>query len=179
MRLHSETNVDILQQAVKLLEHENNKLVAQNVKMMEELLALKGGDPEQIKLRLAELEQQLALRNKLLFGDSSEMRGRSQDKRKTKKKQRGHGPKPQPKLRIVEQTHQLDEADRQCKLCGGELAAWKEQFEESEHLTEAISWCLDNLDKISGDPCTQSASHYSPAAVLEPVYENYRRLAAI
>ena len=47
-----------------------------------------------------------------------------------------------------------------------------------EHLTDAISWCLDNLDKISGAPCTQSASHFSPAVVLESVYENYRRLAA-
>jgi len=46
-----------------------------------------------------------------------------------------------------------------------------------EDLTDAISWCLDNLDKISGAPCTQSASHFSPAVVLEPVYENYRRLA--
>jgi len=48
-----------------------------------------------------------------------------------------------------------------------------------EHLAEAISWCLENLDKISGDPCTESASHFSPAAVLEPVYANYRRLASV
>jgi len=47
-----------------------------------------------------------------------------------------------------------------------------------EHLTSAISWCLDNLDKIAGAPCTESASQYSPAIVLEPVYENYRKLAA-
>jgi len=47
-----------------------------------------------------------------------------------------------------------------------------------EHLTDAISWCLENLDKISGTPCTESASHFSPAVVLESVYENYRGLAA-
>lgn len=46
-----------------------------------------------------------------------------------------------------------------------------------EDLTDAISWCLDNLDKISGAPCLESASNYSPAVVLEPVFENYRRLA--
>ena len=50
--------------------------------------------------------------------------------------------------------------------------------DSEEHLTDAISWCLDNLDKISGVPCTQSASHYTPAVVLGPLYENYRRLAA-
>ena len=48
-----------------------------------------------------------------------------------------------------------------------------------EKLTEAIEWCLSNLDIISGAPCTESASHFSPAVVLEPVYENYRRLAAV
>lgn len=47
-----------------------------------------------------------------------------------------------------------------------------------EHLTDAIGWCLDNLDNISGTPCTQAASHFSPAVVLESKYENYRRLAA-
>ena len=47
-----------------------------------------------------------------------------------------------------------------------------------EHLTEAISWCLDNLSEIRGEPCLRSASKYRPAIVLEPVYENYRRLAA-
>jgi len=46
-----------------------------------------------------------------------------------------------------------------------------------EHLAEAIEWCLNNLDAITGKPCLDSASHFSPAVVLEPVYENYRRLA--
>lgn len=46
-----------------------------------------------------------------------------------------------------------------------------------EHLAEAIEWCLNNLDAITGKPCLESAGHFSPAVVLEPVYENYRRLA--
>ena len=50
--------------------------------------------------------------------------------------------------------------------------------QSEEHLTDAISWCLDNLAKISGAPCCQSASRYSPAVVLQPAYENYRKLAA-
>lgn len=48
-----------------------------------------------------------------------------------------------------------------------------------EHLVDAISWCLDNLDEISGAPCLESASNYSPAIVLQPVFENYRRLASL
>lgn len=47
-----------------------------------------------------------------------------------------------------------------------------------EHLADAIGWCLDNLHKITGTPCTQSASRFSPTVVLQSKYENYRRLAA-
>jgi glycosyltransferase involved in cell wall biosynthesis len=48
----------------------------------------------------------------------------------------------------------------------------------AQDLGEAISWCLQNLAEISGAPCTDAASQFSPKVVLEPVYENYRRLAA-
>jgi len=44
-------------------------------------------------------------------------------------------------------------------------------------LADAIEWCLSNLTNISGPPCTESASRFSPAVVLQPVYENYRKLA--
>ncbi len=50
---------------------------------------------------------------------------------------------------------------------------------DEDDLVEAVGWCLDNLSAITGDPCTESASKYSPSAVLPPVYENYRRLAAL
>ncbi len=48
-----------------------------------------------------------------------------------------------------------------------------------EKFADAIEWCLDNLQSISGAPCVESASRFRPAAVLEPVYENYRQLAAL
>jgi glycosyltransferase involved in cell wall biosynthesis len=60
------------------------------------------------------------------------------------------------------------------RICGRIADAHTE-----EKLTEVIEWCLHNLDSISGKPCAESASRYSPAVVLEPVYENYRRLAAL
>ena len=48
----------------------------------------------------------------------------------------------------------------------------------AEALAESIAWCLENLEKITGKPCTDAASAFSPGKVLEPIYENYRRLAA-
>ena len=48
---------------------------------------------------------------------------------------------------------------------------------EPEDLCAAIDWSLANLPAIAGDPCVAAAGQFSPAAVLQPVYENYRRLA--
>ncbi len=45
-------------------------------------------------------------------------------------------------------------------------------------LSESIAWCVDNLDRISGNPCINAAANFSPSKVLEPIYENYRQLAA-
>jgi transposase len=42
------------------------------------------------------------------------------------------GPTPQPLLPVVEQVFTLEDADRACPSCGGELKPMKDQFEESE-----------------------------------------------
>ena len=138
MRLEQETDIEILRQAATLLERENKRLVDKIAELTRELLALKGGNPEQIKLRLAELEQQLARRNQMLFGDSSERREGAEDKQrdevKPKEPQKGHGPREQPKLPTLEVIHELDEADRICPACGGDLQTWQDGFEESEEI---------------------------------------------
>jgi glycosyltransferase involved in cell wall biosynthesis len=72
-------------------------------------------------------------------------------------------------------TTRVGEVDRvvRDRICGRIADAHTE-----EKLAEAVEWCLDNLQSISGTPCTESAGKFSPAVVLEPVYENYRRLAS-
>lgn len=42
------------------------------------------------------------------------------------------GPTPQPMLPIIEQVFTLDDADRACPSCGGDLKPMKDQFDESE-----------------------------------------------
>ena len=42
------------------------------------------------------------------------------------------GPTPQPMLSVVPAVFELDDADRACRSCGGELTPIKDQFEESE-----------------------------------------------
>jgi hypothetical protein len=62
-------DIELLRKAALLLQEDNKKLVRLIAKMKKELHALRGGDPEQLKLAIADLEQQLAKRNDMLFGD--------------------------------------------------------------------------------------------------------------
>ena len=62
-----------VRQAAKLLERENERLVRQVFELKQRLAAMEGHSVSQMEL-LADLEHQLALRNKKTFGDSSEKR---------------------------------------------------------------------------------------------------------
>ena len=133
MTLDDIEDIELLRKAALMLQEDNKKLLRLISKLKKELHELKGGDPEQLKLQIADLEQQLAKRNKMLFGDKSEKRRRDKAD-KDKPAQTGHGPRPQPALPEVEQIHVLDEADRTCSACGGQLEAWDGQFEESDEI---------------------------------------------
>jgi transposase len=138
LRLDQENDIEIVRQAAQLLEHENRRLVAQLVELTRQLTQLQGGDPEQLRLKIEQLEQQLAQRNHALFGDSSEKRSGTDEKDRqastTKPPKKGHGPREQPKLPIVEKIHGLDEADTMCPKCGRDLQVWEGHFEDSEEI---------------------------------------------
>ena len=82
--------------AAKLLERENERLIRQVLELKQKLNAMEGHSVDQMQL-LAELEHQLAMRNKMLFGRSSEKRGKKPaDSDKAPKT--GHGPREQLEL---------------------------------------------------------------------------------
>lgn len=124
-----------LRQAAKLLERENERLIRQVVELKQQLRAAQGNGAQQMDL-LAELEQQLAVRNKMLFGRSSEKRpsGDKSDADDSKVQQTGHGPREQAALAHVEREHELDVADQTCTSCGGKLEEMSGQFEESDEV---------------------------------------------
>lgn len=45
-------------------------------------------------------------------------------------------------------------------------------------LAEAMENVLREHDRLAGGPCVEAVELFSPARILEPVYENYRRIAA-
>jgi transposase len=123
-----------LHQAATLLEAENKKLIEKNLELQARIDALQGRDPATLQMRIAELEQQLSVRNQALFGDKSEKRNRKERRAEEKKPQTGHGPREQAELPRIEQVHTLDAADEMCAKCGGELQVFDGQFEEADEI---------------------------------------------
>lgn len=134
MTLADIDDIELLRKAALLLQEDNKKLMQLLAKLKKKLHALEGGDPEQLKLQIVGLEQQLAKRNHLLFGDKTEKRGSSEQAETEKPAQTGHGPRSQPLLPELEQVHLMDAADKVCTKCGGELEIFQGQHEASEEI---------------------------------------------
>ncbi len=135
MRLEQETDLETLRQAALLLERENQRLVKLVLDLRARLLKLQGKEARQLELEIAELERQLAARNRMLFGDKSEKRPRPEAApAKEPAPRKGHGPRAQPQLPLVPVVHEMDAADQVCGSCGGRLQPWVNQYEESEEI---------------------------------------------
>lgn len=143
VRLEVEDDIETVRSAALLLLAENKRLTQKTLDLTRELLELKGGGPEQLKLKLAELEEQLAARNRALFGKASEKRKRPGKRAKgnDSEPQSGHGPKEQPELRQIEINVALDATDEGkkvgetvCEHCQKAVEMWDGQFEESEEI---------------------------------------------
>ncbi|HYO94639.1 MAG TPA: IS66 family transposase [Polyangiaceae bacterium] len=188
MTLDDVEDIETLRRAAKLLEAENQKFVREIAKLKRQLHELKGGDPEQLTLQLAGLEQQLAtLRNKV-FGDSSEkrLRDKTADGGSTKP-QTGHGPREQAALSIIEQVHVADEADKICKACGAALGEWSGQFEESEEIDvierrfvlkkhkrqKYRCSCGECIETAPGPAKLFDGARYSPSFAISVAVEKY------
>jgi len=106
---------------------------------------------EPIQLELISLQERLEAQDRRLFGTSSERRssqgedakddnhdeanhGKNKHQSTSKKPRRGHGPTPQLSIPVVEEIHDLDEADKICPACGMALNEITNQFEEAEEI---------------------------------------------
>jgi len=118
-----------------LLVRENERLVAKVLELQRRLLKAEGKDAEQLRLALGALEEQLAQRTAQITQHASEKRSSTDaPEPASKPPQKGHGPRAQPKLEIREVVHDLDEPDKQCPSCGGQLERWEGHFEESDEI---------------------------------------------
>src|SRR5690349_9611520 len=126
-------DIEVLRQLFKLQQAESARLKAE---LTDAYAQLRDKDPhkaEQLALELAKIEKAHANGLKQLFGSKSERdaQARARDPKKIKSVQTGHGPKAQPQLPLVEVPHTLADGEAQCDLCGAQMPAWVDQFEDS------------------------------------------------
>lgn len=135
MNIDEVDDIEALRKAAKMLETENLAMAKMITRLKRELFELKHGKAEQLELQMhiAELEEQLARRNKLLFGDKSEKMPKPKADGE-RKKQSGHGRREQPELEEVEQVHVGDFDEETCDLCGGHVYASEGFVQESEEI---------------------------------------------
>jgi transposase len=138
VRVETESDIEILRQTARLLEHENSRLHRRLLELTRALALVQGSTATQLELELAQLQEQLAARTRELFGASSEKRSRPKDKTDPAPSEAaprtGHGPRQQLALPVVEVQHTLDVPDQMCPKCGGDLKVWEGQFEDSEEV---------------------------------------------
>lgn len=146
LRLDQEKDLQILRKAAILLECENKRLVALVLELQRKLLTAQGKseNEKQLQLRLARLEELLAKQRQKLFGTSSEKRTGDETPADDAPKsgvKKGHGRRSQPRLPVVEEEHDLDEPDKMCPKCGGQMHEWEGQTEDSEQI-DVIERCF-------------------------------------
>ena len=125
----------MLRLAVLLLERANQRLTGKLLELTRQLLGAGSDDMEQIRLRLAEVERQLAATQKKIYGTSSERRDGEPSEGGSApppSPPKGHGRTSQLALRLVETSHALAPAEQVCTSCGGALQEWEGQDETSE-----------------------------------------------
>jgi len=138
IRIETESDIERLRQVALLQQAENARLHKRLLQLTQELAVARGEDAIlAIQQELAFLKEQLDARNREIFGASSEKRSRdkSADAASNGTTERtGHGRRDQPELPMVDVVHVLDDADKACPKCGGDLKTWDGHFEDAEEI---------------------------------------------
>jgi transposase len=106
---------------------------------------------------------------------------------KERKAREQFGATPQPSLPRVEETFELDAADRVCTQCGAALAAFKGQFDESEMIDvveisyrvvhvkrqKYVCTCGDCIESAPGPERVAPGSRYSLAFAVKVALDKY------
>ena len=128
MDVRRETDIEQLRRVALAQQVQIEQLLRVLSAQAAELGALKGNDKElQEKLALVE---QLTRQSQQVAAQIEALGARG--KKKPKKPREAFGNTEQPKLPVIEKLFELDDADKTCPSCGGELSPMKDQYETSE-----------------------------------------------
>jgi transposase len=133
--LEREQDIEELRRLAQALKAQNALLLEALAKKSREVERLRG-KPGDLQLTLKMIE---SLQAKAKAAEAAIARAEAEQKKRAEEraaKQRAArtktGPTPQPQLPVVPREFQLDDAERACPSCGGELRPMAGQFEESE-----------------------------------------------
>jgi transposase len=107
-------------------------LVAAKSREIERLRGKSGDLQLTLKMLEALQAKAKAATDAVAKAEADQKRRADERERKQRAERSSTGPTPQPLLPVIEQIFELDDADRACPSCGGELRAMVGQFEESE-----------------------------------------------
>ena len=139
--IETEKDIERLRKMALVLHKENDVLHQRLQRLTVELALARGEDRCQLELELQLLKERLDRQNRTMFGSSSTTNPRPNEDERAKTNEQpaartrtGHGPRKQPELPVVERVHELDEPDKLCPQCGGDLSPMTGQFEEAEEI---------------------------------------------
>lgn len=179
--LAHEKDIEELRRVALALEVANRQLVDALARKCKELEAIKGSE--------GELQQTLALIDTLTR--KAETSGAQRSKKPKQDRERARrtqaGPTPQPRLTVIEKVFELDDADRVCPSCGGQLHAWSGQFETSEmidvvevhyHVVSVkqqkyVCQCGSCVETAPGPDRAQVGGRYSLAFAIKVALDKY------
>jgi transposase len=130
--LAREQDIEELRRIAQALEAQNRILLDVIATKSREIDRLRrSGSDFQLTLKMLE-----ELKAKAREAEQAAQRAKDAEKKRSGERERKErdrsGPTPQPNLPIIERVFTLDQPDRACPSCGGELRAMEGQFEESE-----------------------------------------------
>jgi len=145
---HRTSDPHVLRGIIDLQEKNIGTLMSELGTLRAEVARLTGeSEDDAVQQKFEELAAQLKELKHLHFGDSSEKLGRSGDgeddssdtpgdgEKDETKPRTGHGPRDQPLLPHITKEHELDEADKICNCCGGDLLLMGKETEDSQQIT--------------------------------------------
>jgi transposase len=193
LKIETITDLDTARNVALMLQKENERIHARLDELVRENAKLKGQDGNrQLELEIHKLQSQMSKLQKMMFGSTSERRGRNSDEvsdadRKDTQPQTGHGPREQRELDSIDNVYELPEEEKVCDACGGMLDEWEGQADESEEISvvQRMFFIKKNIQKkyrckcggciktASKPPSLINGGRYTPEFAVEVATEKY------
>lgn len=165
--LRGEQDIEKVRSAALDLHRRNARLEAENAVLLRRITALTGElasatDKDRqlaLGLEIRRINEQLAAKNRELFGSSRSERRLAPDKEKTEGEQpkaKGHGPTKQQRLPVTDVPHKRVEANAKCPGCKQDQPEMAGQSEDSEQITiveRRVVLCVHKRQKYRCTTC--------------------------